>query len=247
MRDALVRLAAVALLTQSLSAQTADDILAKYIKTVGGMETIQAVTTLRRSGKFIGSDGLEAIVSQENKRPNKVRQDFSLQGLTGVNAYDGATGWKIEPWQGKKDPEPLSEEEMKEMVEDADFDEPLVNYRQKGNQVEYAGTAQVEGTDVYKLKLTLKNGDVRYYYMDTDYCIPIRIESKRMIRGAEQEREISLGDYKKVAGWYLPHSIESNTKGSLDKQKITYQKIEANVPIDDQRFEKPGTQKRAAR
>jgi hypothetical protein len=247
MRDALVRLAAVALLTQSLSAQTADDILAKYIKTVGGMETIQAVTTLRRSGKFIGSDGLEAIVSQENKRPNKVRQDFSLQGLTGVNAYDGATGWKIEPWQGKKDPEPLSEEEMKEMVEDADFDEPLVNYRQKGNQVEYAGTAQVEGTDVYKLKLTLKNGDVRYYYMDTDYCIPIRIESKRMIRGAEQEREISLGDYKKVAGWYLPYSIESNTKGSPDKQKITYQKIEANVPIDDQRFEKPGTQKRAAR
>jgi hypothetical protein len=247
MRDALVRLATLALLTQPLSAQTADDIIAKYLKTVGGMEKVQAVTTLRRTGKFITSDGIEATVTQENKRPNKVRQDFSLQGLTGVNAYDGATGWKIEPWQGKKDPEPLSEEEMKSIVEDADFDDPLVNYQQKGNQVEYAGTAQIEGTDVHKLKLTLKNGDVRYYYMDTDYCIPIRIETKRMIRGAEQEREISLGDYKAVAGWYLPHSIESNTKGSPDKQKITYRKIEANVPIDDQRFEKPGTQKRAAR
>jgi hypothetical protein len=239
MRNALLRLLWLALSAAPLSAQTADEIIAKYVKTVGGMDRIQAVHTLRRTGKFTGSGGFEAAVLQENKRPNRVREEFSLQGMTGVNAYDGATGWKIEPWQGKKDAEALSEEEMKSIVEDADFDEPLVNYQQKGNKVEYVGMEPVEGTDTYKLKVTLASGDVRYYYLDTDYYVPIKIEMKRMIRGAEQEFETSVGDYKEVAGWYLPFSIETGVKGSQDTQKITFDKIEANLPIDDSRFTKP--------
>jgi len=244
MRNALLRLAGLALFTMPVSAQSVDDMVARYIKTVGGMEAIQAVHTLRRAGKFTGDGGFEAAVVQENKRPNKVRREFSLQGMTAITAYDGTTGWKIEPWQGKKDAEALSEDEMKQMVEDADFDEPLVNYRQKGHKVEFLGMAQVEGTDVFKLKVTLASGDVRYYYLDTDYYVPIKIEMKRTIRGAEQEFETSLGDYKPVAGWYLPYSIESGVKGSPFTQKVTFETIEANVAIDDGGFLRPkGTER----
>jgi len=232
-------LAGLVLLAVTPTTPTADDIVARYIRTVGGMEKIEAVSTLRRTGKFLGSGGFEATVLQENKRPNKVREEFSLQGMTGINAYDGSVGWKIQPWNGKKDAEPLGEDEMKAIVEAADFDEPLIHYQEKGNKVEALGTEEVEGSDTYKLKVTLKSGDTRYYYMDTDYFVPIKIETKRMIRGAEQEFETSLGDYKEVQGWYLPHSFEANLKGSDDKQKITYEKIEANVAIDDRRFEKP--------
>jgi len=223
----------------SLSAQTADDIIAKYVKTIGGMEKINAITTLKRSGKFEGGGGFEAATRQENKRPNMVREEFSLQGLTGVNAYDGKTGWKIEPWQGKKDPEPLGEDELKEIIEDSDFDGPLVNYAAKGNRVEYAGMEPVEGTDAYKLKVTLASGDTRYYYMDTDYYVPIKIETKRVIRGAEREFETSLGDYKEVNGVYFPYSFESGVKGSPFKQKVTWETIEANAPINNARFYKP--------
>lgn len=239
MRNALIRLAGLALCATSLSAQTADDIIARYIKTVGGMERIQSVQTLRRTGRFTGGGGFEAAVVEESKRPNSVRQEFSLQAMTGVNAYDGHTGWKIEPWQGKKDPEALSEEELRDIVEESDFDGPLINYQQKGNRVEFLGQEQVEGTDAFKLKVTLASGDVRYFYMDTDYYVPIRIETKRMIRGAEQEFETSLGDYKQVAGWYLPHSFETGLRGSPDKNKITFDRIEANVSVDDLRFARP--------
>ena len=204
---------ALALVGVPLLAQTADDIVSKYIKTVGGMEKIDAVSSLRRTGKFTGGGGFEAAVLEENKRPNKVREEFSMQGMTGVTAYDGKNGWKIEPWQGKKDPEPLGEDEMKDIIEDSDFDGPLVNYQQKGNKVEFVGMEPVEGTDAYKLKVTLKSGDVRYYYMDTDYYVPIKIETKRMVRGAEREYETSLGDYKEAGGWYLPYSIRDEREG----------------------------------
>jgi len=243
MRRVLLMLAGLAVLATSASAQTAEEIVAKYIKTVGGADKIQAVKTLRRSGKFTGGGGFEAVVVEENKRANMVRQEFSLQGLTAITAYDGTAGWKIQPWQGKKDPEPLGEEEMKQILEDSDFDGPLVNYQAKGNKVEYVGMEPVEGTDAFKLKLTLANGDVRYYYMDTDYFVPIKIDTKRMVRGAEREYETSLGDYKEVAGWYLPFSMELNAKGDQNRQKITFEKIEANVPIDDSRFHIPATAK----
>src|SRR5689334_21649975 len=86
---------------------SADDIIARYVQRIGGMDKIQAVTTLRRTGKFIGAGGREAVVVRESKRPGMVREEFSLQGMTGINAYDGAAGWKISPFQGKKDPEAL--------------------------------------------------------------------------------------------------------------------------------------------
>ena len=239
MRRFLLALAALGVFAVSASAQTADEIVAKFIKTVGGMEKIQAVKSLRRTGKFNGGGGFEAVIVEENKRPNLVRQEFQIQGMTGVTAYDGKTGWKIEPWNGKKDAEPLGEEEMRGIVEDSDLDGPLVNYKEKGVKVEYVGTDEVEGSDTYKLKVTLPSGDVRLYYMDTDYYVPIKIESKRTIRGEEQESETLLGDYKEVNGWYLPFSVESGPKGSQNKAKVTYEKIEANVAIDDSRFLKP--------
>jgi len=229
----------VALFAIPLWAQTADDIIAKFIKTTGGMDKINAVQTMRRTGKFQGGGGFEAGVVEEKKRPNLIRQEFRLQGMVGVTAYDGNKGWKVEPWQGKKDAEPLGEEEMKSIVEDSDFDGPLVNYQQKGNKVEYIGMEPVEGTDAYKLKVTRKAGDIEYYYMDTDYFVPIKIETKRFVRGEEREYETSLGDYKEVAGWYLPYSFESGTKGSPFKQKVSIEKIEVNVPLSGARFEPP--------
>jgi len=239
MRKAIFAFAVLALSALSATAQTADDIVIKYIKTVGGMQKIQAVKGLRRTGKVIAGGGFEIPLVEENKRPNLVRQDVTIQGLVGSNAYDGKTGWKIAPWQGKKDAETMGEAELKSIIDSSDFDGPLVNYKQKGNKVEYIGMDEVEGTDTFKLKVTKANGEVQYFYMDTDYYVPIRIDTKRMIRGAEIEVETVLGDYKEVDGWYIPHSVEIGAKGSQFRQKIAYEKIEANVTIDDRRFSMP--------
>src|SRR5258705_11812187 len=241
------RLALLVLLSASAvpvvaPAQSVDSLIAKYIQASGGMARIQALQTLRRTGKFTGGGGFEAVVVQENKRPSSVREEFSIQGMTGINAYDGKGGWKIEPWQGKRDPESLGEEEMHGILDDADFDGPLVNYQAKGNKVEYQGIEQIEGSDAYKLKVTRPNGDVSFYYLDTEYYVPIRIDTQRMIRGAPQEYETSLGDYKQVAGVYLPFAYESGPKGSssTDRSKITYDKIEANASLENHRLTRPG-------
>ena len=239
MRRALLIIGLFLSLSGPVSAQTVDEIIGRYLKSIGGLDKIHAVKTLRRNGKFIGGGGFEAVVTQENKRSNLVRGEFSLQGMTGINAYDGSTGWKIEPWNGKKDPEAMGEEEMKSILDDADFDGPLVDYQKKGYKIEFAGTEKFEGTETVKLKISKPNGDVYVYYLDTDYYVPIKIDTKRFVRGAEREYETVLGDYKEVAGWFLPYSIETGAKGRPDKSKVVYDQIQANVDIDGSRFKMP--------
>lgn len=223
----------------SVSAQTADEIIARYIAKIGGIEKLQAIKTMRATGKFIGGGGFEARVVDESRRPNVQRNEFIFQGMTGVTAFNGSAGWKIEPWGGKKDAESLSEDELKGYI-DGDFDESLINYKEKKIRVEYLGKDEFEGSDVFKLRATLPSGTVKTYYLDTDYYVPIKIETKRTIRGAEVESETILGDYKEVAGVYFPHSFESGPKGSANKAKVVYEKVEVNVALDDNRFARPG-------
>ena len=220
-------------------AQTADELVAKNIQAKGGLEKIKAIKSLRMTARF-DAGGFKAQVGQESKRPDLLRQTFSVQGMTQIQAYDGSTGWQINPFGGRKDPELLGDEDLRGMVEDADFDGPLVDYQAKGNKIEYLGHDQVDGDDVYKLKVTLKNGDIFYYNLDPDTYIEISIEKQRFVRGAVRERVTLLGSYKPVNGVMFPFQIVSGPKGHPeDGGKITIEKIEANVPVDDKDFKMP--------
>ena len=229
----LMCLAAVA------SAQTADELVAKNLQARGGVEKIKAVNTLKMAGKAYV--GINAEFSQENKRPNMIRQGFTVQGMTQTIAYDGTVGWKIDPFGGRKDAEMLGEDDMRDLVDNADIDGPLVDYQAKGTKIEYIGHDVVDGDDAYKLKLTLKNGDVMYYYLDPDTYLEIKRVTQEFIRGSVRETDEMLGSYKLVAGVYYPFSVEISTKGGggPDQARITFDTIEVNVPIEDSYFKMP--------
>ena len=229
----------LACLAAPAGAQTADELVNKNVQAKGGIEKIKAIQTLRMKGR-LNQGSFTARVGQELKRPEMLRSTFTVQGMTAIQAYDGQTGWQISPFQGRKDPELLGEDDLRDLVEDADMDGPLVDYKAKGNAVEYLGHDTVDGDDVYRLKCTLKNGDIVYYYLDPDSSLEIRTERQQFIRGAVRERQTDLGSYKPVAGVMYPYSIESGPKNNpAVRAKITIESIEANVPIDDAAFKMP--------
>jgi hypothetical protein len=229
----------VCLLSISALGQTAEELVAKNLQAKGGLDKIKAIKSVRMSG-HIEVGGFKAAVGQESKRPDMLRQTFTVQGMTQIEAYDGSTGWQISPFAGRKDPELLGEEELRGIVEDADFDGPLVDAQAKGNKIEYLGHDQVDGDDAYKLKVTLKNGDIYYYYLDPDTYIEIQIERLTFIRGSVRENVTLLGSYKPVNGVMYPYSVESGPKNNPDgRAKITFNNIEANVPVNDADFKMP--------
>jgi hypothetical protein len=243
LRKALFGLVAGAALALPASAQNLDEVLNKYYQARGGLDKIKAVQSMRLTGKITMGPGLEAPVTLELKRPTNVRLEFIVQGNPGVQAYDGKVGWGINPMGGKKDAEPMSPDDVKDMEEQADFDGPLVDWKAKGHQVELLGKEKIEGSDAWKIKLTLKTGDTRYIYLDADSYLEIQTDAKRTVRGSEMEIESTSGDYKEVGGLLMPHSIVNGTKGSPQKQTITIDKIELNPPIDDNRFKMPEVKK----
>ena len=221
-----------------LGAQQLDELIAKNLTARGGLERLRAVQTMRSIGK-VAQDGLDIIVIQENKRPNKVRSEFTIQGMTGSQAYDGGTGWQVMPFGGRRDPEMLSGDDMKSLVESADLDGPLVDWRSKGHKVEYLGLEPVDGTDAHKIRIVRANGDTQTIYLDVEAFLEIRIENKRTIRGEEVETQTDLGNYEEVEGLMVPFSFESGPKNSAFRQKLKITKVEINVPLADDRFSMP--------
>ncbi len=233
-------LAAPALHAQELMPFNVDALIAKNVEAKGGMQALRAVQSIRLQGKMIVNQGrLEMIYTRIKKRPGAVREETNLQGMTRVDSYDGTEGWKISPFGGRKDPEKISVDEAKALVEAAEIDGPLVDWKEKGSTVEYLGTEDVEGTQAHKLKVVRKNGDVSYVYLDPDHFLEIRIITQRLENGAQVETETDLGDYEKINGVFFPFSLEGGPKGSTDKKKIIFEKAEANVPIDDALFKFP--------
>jgi outer membrane lipoprotein-sorting protein len=228
------------LMAVAAQAQTADEIIAKNIEAKGGLDKLKAVQSIRITGKMMVGPGMEAPMVIEMARPHKVRMEFTFQGMTGIQAYDGKGGWSVMPFMGKKEPEPMSADDLKQAEDQADIDGPLVDYKEKGNQVEYLGKDEIEGTPVHKLKVTKKNGDVQTLYLDADSYLEIKAEGKSKVRGQEIEGETTFGDYKEVGGLVMAHSIQSKMKGGQGPgQTITFEKIEVNPEIPASRFDMP--------
>jgi hypothetical protein len=127
MRHTLIVLVAVSCLSFTTHAQTAEELVNRNIQAKGGMDKIKAVNTVRMTGRLGAGGGFTAGVGQENERPNLIRQTFSLQGMTEVSAYDGSVGWQIQPFRGHKDPELMGEDDLRNLLLDADVDGPLVD------------------------------------------------------------------------------------------------------------------------
>jgi len=222
--------------------ETVDSLVAKNTEAKGGAQALAAVTSLRLQGKMVVNNGrLELGYVQIKKRPGEVREETSLQGMTRIDAYDGTDGWRISPFGGRKDPEKISVDDAKALMEDAEIDGPLIDWKAKGSTVEYLGTEDVDGTPAHKLRVTRKNGDINYVYLDPDHFLEIRIITQRLENGAKVENETDLGDYEKINGVFFPFSIEGGPKGSTDKQKVIFEKAEANTPVDETIFKFPAT------
>jgi hypothetical protein len=235
-----VSLLAPALNAQELKTLTVDALVAKNIEAKGGIDALRAVRSVRFTGKMLVNQGqMELAYTQTKERPGRVRAEATLQGMTMVQAYDGTEGWKISPFGGRKDPEKMSADDTKSLIEDAEIDGPLVDWEAKGSTVEYLGPEDVEGTLAHKLKVVRKNGDISYVYLDPDYFLEIRILTQRQEQGAQVEVETDLGDYEKIAGVFFPFSVEAGPKGSTDKQKIIIEKAEANAAADEAAFKFP--------
>jgi outer membrane lipoprotein-sorting protein len=238
---ALLAAVVAALFATAARAQTVDELVEKNVKAKGGREKLAALKSYRMTGKMALPQGMEAPFTMEFATPHKMRMEFTVQGMTGIQAYDGTTGWMVMPFMGKTEPEPMSAEQMKGVEDQGDLQGPLFDYKAKGNQVELVGKQDVDGTPAYKLKVTRKSGDSSYLYLDGEYFLELKEEGTRHMQGRAMEYETTFGDYKQVEGMTFPFTLNIKSKGmpGAPTQTITVEKIEINPTLAAERFAMP--------
>jgi outer membrane lipoprotein-sorting protein len=230
----------------SLPAQTVTQILAKVFVARGGLAKIHALKSERVEGTIsFGSDASGPFVV-ELKRPLKMHMTLTVQNQTMIRVFDGTQGWANNPFGGKVNPDTMSDEDLKNITEEADFDGPLVDYTRKGNKLELVGKDKVEDKDVWRVKLTTKNGDIRYYLFDGSTYLLLKWEGKRRAEGKEFPVESYFRDYRNVEGLAFAFQIDSGSSATDLKQTLVIDKIELNLEIPDSEFTKPAAPPDAA-
>ena len=224
-----------------------DEVLESHYEALGGLDAWKAIEAVRLVGTMSMGPGMEAPFTMTMQRADKIRLEFTFQGMTGIQASDGDTAWMVMPFMGKKDPEEMPADMAKQLKEQADIEGPLFGWDEKGHTLELVGAEEMEGTEVYKLKLTRDSGDVRYHFLDSEYYVTVKQEGKTMVQGQEMEIETTIGDYKELClatstlveddapcegdVLVLPYSIESKPKGAPAGQVITITDVTVN-PTD---------------
>jgi hypothetical protein len=233
-------LAALAVLAAPAGAQTAEQVIGRYLEARGGLERIRAVRSLRFTGKMKLGD-VEAPLVVELKRPLRMRTEFEVQGRRVVRAFDGQKGWTLLPVPGLDRPRLMPEDESRDAREQADVDlSPLVDSAAKGYTIELRGRERVDGRESYRLLVRAADGSERALLLDAKSALTVRSEEKRMMEGTLQEFVTVIGDYRPVAGLVFPHVIEVGPRGAAERQRLTFERIEVNPPLDDARFAMPG-------
>jgi len=212
---------------------TLKEVLARSLAARGGDQQLHAATTRRETGTLALGAGNEWPFVVEHKRPNRYRMEVELQGAQLVRTFDGVHGWQKQPQVAA--PEPMSGDDLHNINNEADFDNALVDTAAKG-KAELLAKEAVGGHDAYKVRITLLSGDVFDYWIDAASYLPIHWEGGRMINGKPVVFESDFSDFRDAGGVKYPFLIQSAIKGSAQKQKITFTKIEINPPIDDARF-----------
>ena len=189
----------LALFISNSYAQTADEVINNYVTAIGGMDKIKSINSAKVTGKF-SAGSMDIPFTTIYKRPMKTKLEMQIQGMTMIQAYDGANGWMLNPFQGSRDPEKMSEADTKSVRDNADFEGKVVNYKEKGSTVELIGKEDFEGTEVYNIKLTDKGGDVTNFFFDASSYLLLKEATKRKIGPKEIAVDVIYGNYKATEG-----------------------------------------------
>jgi outer membrane lipoprotein-sorting protein len=236
----LTLLVALLAIVHGSHAQQVDDVVNSHINATGGKDNWDKARSIKMTGSVELGPNMSAPVTIMIKDRSKFRFEMEFQGMTMVQAFDGDSGWSVMPFMGKTEPERMSEEEVRGVKEQVDFTGELFDYKSKGSTVELLGKEEMEGSETFKLKISKKNGDVKYLYIDSEKYIVLKETSVQKFEDKEIESVSIPSDYRMINGLLFPFNMETRMdEEAAQGQSIKFEKIEVNPSLDNSLFVMP--------
>jgi hypothetical protein len=229
----------------NLHAAGVDEIIAKYITALGGMDKLKAVKN-EKMVISVDAGGVTYTQTMYRKRPGLIRSETSVQGKTAIQVFNGTQGWSLDPFSGRETVEAMTEDEIKEVKMEADLDGELIDFAKKGYKVTDEGEEDVDGSMAHKLKLVTDKNDVVYYFIDKDTGYLVKQVNKyKNEDGSESEGALLFSNFKNIEGRMIAFEMENSMtyQGQVFKTPVKVLSVEVNKEMGDDLFQKPEVKK----
>jgi hypothetical protein len=224
--------------TLTVSAQTADEILSKYIQAVGGKDLLTKITSVYTESTM-DVMGMQANVKTTTLNGKGTRQDVDISGSIMTTCYNDKGGWSINPMTGATTPEAMPEGQYNSGKDQIVVGAPFINYAENGYKTELVGNEAVGTVNAYKIKLTAPDGTSSFYFFDPGTSYLVKSIQMMEMQGQMIDNGITYSDYRQVEGYAVPYKMEMNIAGGQFQMAMTVSKVELNKPVDETIFTKP--------
>jgi len=212
------------------TAQTADEVIDKYIAAIGGKEKWKQLKSLKLDGA-IEVQGLEIPFTMQAINNKGTRVDAEFQGNKIIEITTPTQGWSQNPLAGKTTLQPMSTEEHRTKLDELDLQGAFIDYKEKGSTVEALGKDEEDGNEYFKIKLTTKNKNETTYFFDLKSNLIYKQETVMQQQGQDMKITSKMLDYKDTDfGVKVPFKVD------LGGQMMVTKSIAANVPVDEKIF-----------
>jgi outer membrane lipoprotein-sorting protein len=217
---------------------TVEQLVTKNLSARGGEDKIRGLTTMKMTGT-ISVQGMDMPITVMTKRPNRMFQEMTRQGQRMVSAFDGEKVWAINPMLGSG-PRELTGTQADLIRDQASFDGPLVSYKERGDLLEMAGSADLGGAKAWKLKLTRKvGGRSMFIYVDAETGLEKQWSATVEQSGMTLDVDTVMMDYQPTPEGLLVARTMRTLVGGQQQAILKVLTVEFNAPIEDDVFRMP--------
>lgn len=219
------------LMASAAFAQTAQEIVKKHNEAVGGADKWAKVTSLRKEGTM-KMQGMELPTTLTILKGKGMRQEFSVMGANNYVILTPTAGWTFLPVQGQTKTEPIPADQLKNITDQLDFQDKIMDAAAKKYAMEVQGKEDIDGKPAFKLKVTDAAKEEHIYYVDAATWYLVRAVEKTDVMGQKMDATINYSNHTKLpSGIVIAMKEDSGDMGSL-----TIAKAEENTVKDESLF-----------
>jgi hypothetical protein len=222
----------------TISAQTADEIINKYVQAIGGKDLLSKITSVYTESSM-DVMGMQAAVKSTTLNGKGMKQEIDVQGSLMITCLTDKGGWSINPMAGGTTPEDMPAGQYNSGKEQIVVGGPFVNFAEKGYKVELMGTEAVGAVNAFKIKMTSPDSISAVYFFDPNTFYLIKSLQETEMQGQKMDNEITYSDYKQADGYSMPYKMDMVIAGGQFTMTMAVTKVELNKPVDETIFAKP--------
>jgi hypothetical protein len=221
--------------TAAAKMPTVQEILANYVKAIGGKEANEKIKSRMTKGTVeLSPMGVKGTFENYAAAPNKSSTKMSLAGIGEFfDVYDGVTAWAVNPLQGSREKQG---EELAQAKMTNTFNRET-NLAKIYSKMELKGIEKVGADDAYVVVANVGNLPPDTFYFDTKNGLLVRQDTTVITPEGNTPGKTYLEDYRPIDGVKIP--FRSRLVTPQVEFITTFTEIKNNVPVEDSKFSKP--------